>query len=143
MLLEDLTDVDATSPAKLRREYEQYLADTVAEIGVDSVAERTTIDETKLRALQDGAAPEMTVEEAAAILALTDDWPDGETLLLELRDTVMLRMSSAVMDVDALAMAIDVNLGPTEIQQRIEGRHPMTLEEYAAVVHAIAEGQPN
>lgn len=115
----------------------------VEEVGVGTVAERTDIEETTLTALRDGVSPEMTVEEAAAILALRDAWPDADTLLLELRDSMMLRMSSAVMDVDALAMATDLNLGPTEIQQRIEGRHPMTLAEYAAVVYAIADGHPN
>lgn len=141
MLVDDISEVDKTSPAQLRREYEQQLAAAIDEIGFNTVAERTEIDENTLSALQTGESPEITVEEAAAILGLTDAWPDAETLLLELRDSVMLRMSSAVMDVDTLSMAIDSNLGPTELQQRIEGRHPMTLAEYAEVAYAIAEGQ--
>lgn len=141
MFVDDISDVDETSPAQLRREYEQRLLDAIDEIGFDTVAERTEIDENTLSALQERASPEITVEQAAAILGQTDAWPDAETLLLELRDSVMLQMSSAVMDVDTLSVALDANLGPTELQQRIEGRHPMTLAEYAEVAYAIAEGQ--
>lgn len=143
MLLADLDDPGATSAAELRAEYERHLASIVSENGITSVAESTGLDESLLKDLVDGSSPPISVEEAASILACTDSWPDAETVMLELRDTLMLRMSSAVMDVDALSMAIDADLDATAIQQRIEGRHRMTLGEYAQVVHAIAEANPN
>ncbi|MFB6111048.1 MAG: DUF5791 family protein [Halobacteriaceae archaeon] len=110
---------------------------------MDTAAGETSIAEARLRALAAGDRIDLTLEEAAQVLALTDEWPDAETLLIEVRDTLMLRMSSAVLDVDALAAEIDADLGPTALQQRIEGRHPMTLEEYADVVHAIARNGPH
>lgn len=143
MLLADIDDLDATSPAELRAEYERHLASIVSEQGVSSVAESTSLDESTLNDLVDGESPPLSLEEAASILACTDSWPDAETVMLELRDTLMLRMSSAVMDVDALSVAIEADLDATAIQQRIEGRHRMTLGEYAQVVHAIAAANPN
>jgi len=39
-----------------------------------------------------------------------------------------------------LASGIDAQLEPKEIQQKIEGRYPMTLSEYA-VLHSYIESQ--
>lgn len=142
MLLADVDDPEALSDDDLRAEYERHLASIVSERGVASIAASTDIDEKTLRALVDGESPPLSIEEAASILACTESWPDQETIMLELRDSLMLRMSSAVMDVDALSMAIDSDLDATAIQQRIEGRHRMTLAEYAQVVLAIAEARP-
>lgn len=143
MLLADFDDPEGTSAEELRVEYERHLASIVTERGVSSVAQSTAIDEGTLNDLLDGRSPHLSVEEAASIMACTGRWPDAETVMLELRDTLMLRMSSAVMDVDTLSIAIDEDLDPTAIQQRIEGRHRMTLDEYAQVVHAIAEASPD
>jgi len=49
-------------------------------------------------------------------------------------------MSTAVLDVEALAAGIDDAMEPKEIQQKVEGRHPLTLGEYA-VLHAFIEGR--
>lgn len=111
-------------------------------MGVSTALEQTSLDRATLDGLSTGDQPQLTVREAAELLSLSEEWPDGETVMLELQDTLMLRMSSAVMDVDTLSMAIEADLDATAVQQRIEGRHPMTLEEYAQIVHAIAEGRP-
>lgn len=142
MLLADVDEPDATSATELRAEYERHLASIVRERSVSSVAASTGIDESTLNDLLEGRSPSLSVEEAASIMACTEPWPETEAVMLELRDTLMLRMSSAVMDVDSLSMAIEDDLDATAIQQRIEGRHRMTLDEYAKVVHAIAEASP-
>jgi hypothetical protein len=46
------------------------------------------------------------------------------------------------MDVDALASGLDDDMDPKEIQQKIEGRAPMTLAEYARIVRYIQAENP-
>jgi hypothetical protein len=45
-----------------------------------------------------------------------------------------------VLDVEALASGVDDALDPKEIQQKIEGRYPITLDEYA-LLHAYIENR--
>lgn len=138
MLLEEI-DPAATDPDGLRSRYRDDLASIVTDLGVEATAAQTDLSEDRVSALATGEPIEITLEEAASILALTEHWPDAESVLLEARDTLMLRMSNAVVDVDTLAVTMEGPLDSTGVQQRIEGRHPMTLTEYARVVHAIAE----
>jgi hypothetical protein len=49
-------------------------------------------------------------------------------------------MSAAVLDVEAVAAGVGRELEPKEIQQKVEGRHPMTLDEYA-LLHSYIEGE--
>lgn len=143
MLLEPVDDPGDTTPAELRAAFERQLATIISDVGISTAMERTSLDRATLDGLSTGDPPGLTVREAAEILSLSEEWPDADTVMLELQDTLMLRMSSAVMDVDTLSMAVEADLDATAIQQRIEGRHPMTLEEYAQIVHAIAEGRPD
>ena len=62
----------------------------------------------------------------------------ADTILAEVRNHLLLEMSSAMLDVDAVAGGIDADLDPREVQAKIEGRHPMTLAEYARLHHFIA-----
>lgn len=142
MLYEELADPAATSPAELRREYERELASVVESVGAETVAERTDLGRERAESLAAGEGPRVTVEEAAAVLALSDEWPDAETIVLETRDHVMLQMSSAIVDVDALEGALDGDLDARALQQKIEGRQPMTLEEYARIHHHLASENP-
>jgi len=95
-----------------------------------------------LDALAAGESPELTVEEAAGVLGTSDDYPVAEDLLLEVRDHLMLQMSSAVMDVEALASGLDDDYDAKEIQQKLEGRQPMTLAEYARIHRYVAAENP-
>ncbi|WP_458206721.1 DUF5791 family protein [Haladaptatus sp. NG-SE-30] len=115
------------------------LAETVESVGTDDVVEQTALDREMVESIADGDAPETTLEDAAAILATSDDAPPKDDILLEVRDHLLMGMTTALLDVDTLASAIDGDLGPRAIQQKIEGRAPMTLEEYALVHHFIAE----
>lgn len=142
MLADEIQDPEAVTSGEVRAEYEAALASAVEDAGVDEAAAASGVDTAKLDALLAGESPELTLKEAAAVLAVSDDWPDAEGLLLEVRDNLMLQMSSAVMDVDALASGLDGDLDPKEIQQKIEGRQPMTLAEYARIYRHIASENP-
>jgi hypothetical protein len=47
-------------------------------------------------------------------------------------------MTTAVLDVDGLASAIDGAIEPKEIQQKVEGRQPISLREYALLHQELA-----
>ena len=98
------------------------------------------LDEATLQALVDGESPELSLEDATAILSLDTDRPDAETLAAEAREILLMGMSSAVLDVEALASGVDDALEPKEIQQKIEGRYPITLDEYV-LLHAYIENR--
>jgi len=142
VLADEIQDPGDQTPGQVRAEYEAALGRVVEAEGVDSVAAASGVDEAKLTALAGGDPVEITLEEAAGIFAVSDDWPDAESLLLEVRDNLMLQMSSAVMDVEALASGLDDDYDPKEIQQKIEGRQAMTLGEYARIYRHIAAENP-
>jgi hypothetical protein len=142
VLTDEIADPDAVTPEELRAEYLSTLRAVAESVGVDAVAAQSGVAAERLDALVAGESLTFTLEEAAAILATSDDWPGAEDIVLEVRDHVMLQMSSAVMDVDALAAGLDGDLDPKEIQQKIEGRQPMTLAEYARIYRHIASENP-
>lgn len=137
MLLDAIDDPDGLTAAALHDDYLDALADAVTAMGVETAADRTGLDVATLEALVDGDRPSLSLEDACAILGATDEWPDAETVRLEVRDSLMLGMSSAVLDVDALERELDLDLDAKTIQQKIEGRRPMSLHEYAAIALLI------
>ena len=141
MLVDEIADPDAVSPADVRAEYFETLAAIVEAVGVDTAAAET-LEESTLESIVAGDQPELTVEEAAELLALSEEYPDAEAIVLEIRDSVMLGMSSAVMDVDAMEAGLPLDIEARDIQQKIEGRQDMTLAEYAHIAHHIATENP-
>jgi len=129
-----------TTPSELRSAYDDRLRETIADVGPDTVAVETDIDRETLKALQDGDSPELTLEQAAAILALDGTLPDRDAITDEARDLLLMGMSIAVLDVEAIASGIEDRLDPKEIQQKAEGRYPITLDEYA-LLHSYIEGE--
>lgn len=142
MLTEEIADPEATSPAELRTQYLAALTAVTEECGVDAIADETDFSAERVDALLSGDADELTLEEAADLLACSPDYPDAEDYLLEIRDHLMLQMSSAVVDIDSLRRGIETDLDSKELQQKVEGRSAMTLEEYARVTHYLAEENP-
>ena len=142
MLTGEFEDAGEHSPDQLRTAYERLVGDVIREVGVEDVAAETDLDESTLTAVRDGESPELTLEDAAAILALGESYPDAGTLVAEARDILLMGMTTAVMDVDALAAKLGGEMEPKLIQQKIEGRYPITLEEYAQLHHAIGEASP-
>jgi len=139
MLRDEFEAPGQRDPDDLLAAYERVLADTVETVGVDEVAAESGVDEETLRALVAGNSPEVTLEEAAAILAADPDRPDAEFLVADARDILMMGMSVAVLDVDALESGIDGQMEAKEIQQKMEGRFPMTIAEYAVLHQYIEE----
>lgn len=139
---DEIADPEGTTDEAVRADYEATLASVVEMEGVDAVAADSGVDSEVLDALAAGDSPELTVEEAAGILGTSDDYPAAEDLLLEVRDHLMLQMSSAVMDVEALASGLNDDYDAKELQQKLEGRQPMTLAEYARIYRHIASENP-
>ncbi|MEF8781877.1 MAG: DUF5791 family protein [Haloarculaceae archaeon] len=125
---------------ELRAAYDDLLAATIQSAETSTVAGETGIDESTLEALLDSDSPKLSLEDTAAILGTDSDRPDAETILAEARNILLMGMSAAVLDVEAVAAGIDDEMEPKEIQQKIEGRHPMSLDEYA-LLHSYIEGE--
>ncbi|WP_254831132.1 DUF5791 family protein [Haloglomus salinum] len=122
--------------------YERYVAELVAVIeghGVETVAARSGVGTATLRALRDGESPELDHEDAVAILAVDADIDPDTAVQLD-RDALLMGMTNAVLDVEALAAETDGALEGREIQSKVEGRFPMTLREFA-LLHATIQAR--
>jgi hypothetical protein len=138
MLRDAVDSPGERTPEELREIYDELLVETVRTVGPDEVTQAPGVDERQVDALLADESPSLTLEEAAAILAASDDRPDADTIAAEARDILLMGMSMAVLDVEALASGIDDRMDPKEIQQKVEGRYPMALDEYA-VMHSYIE----
>ena len=137
-MLHDAADrVSEPTPSALRTAYEAALRSTIEAVGPEAVANDAAIEADRIEALAAGDSPDLTAEEAAAILAVDPDQPDAEAIVFELRDHLLMGMTTGVLDVDTIAATIDVDLTGQEIQQAIEGRAAMTLEQLAAIQSVI------
>jgi len=142
MFHEHRTDVDGLTPADLRAEYDADLAAAVEHAGGESAAEAAGVDRSTVEALAAGNSPDLPLEAAAAIQALDPDAPSAETMVEMACEHLLLGMTTGVMDVDAVARELAIDLDPKEVQQKIERRAPMSFDEFVHVQHAIAGRQP-
>lgn len=140
MLYDAAENPGELSPAALRAAYFEELAAVVTELGIDTVVGGTGLDRETVDAIADGETPELTVEEAAEILALGESTPSPEDIAWEARDHLLIGMTSAVLDVDTIARESDIELDAKEIQQAIEGRLPTTLAQFAEI-QAFIDGR--
>lgn len=140
MLYDEIEDPESVSPPELRAEYLSELAEVTDELGVDAVAERSGVDRETVEAVAAGEEPTIELADAAAILATDDETPPEDAILLETRDHLLMGMTTAVLDVDTIAADMD-DMDAKQIQQKIEGRAPITLAEYARLHRYIAERQ--
>lgn len=125
------------TPKELREQFETELVAVIESRGVTDVAETSGVDEATLRALLDGDSVELTLEEGAAILAVLEENPDADTIAMLSRDTLLMGMTTAVLDVEAIESGIGGRLEAREIQSKVEGRFPMTLAEFALLQQYI------
>lgn len=135
--------VDAPGEYTPEELYELYVAELVAAIesyGVEEVAERAGVETGTLRALLDGENPELTLEEGASILAVLPETPDAETIAMLSRDALLMGMTTAVLDVEAVESGVGGQLEAREIQSKVEGRFPITLREFA-LLHQYIESK--
>jgi len=128
-------DVDADSTAEATELYAAELRAIVEEVGTVEATAATDLDAAVVETVAGGdveAVGRMHLTEIARILALTDG-RDADAIVADARDELLLAMSTAVTDVERLAVALEAELDPKEIQAKMEGRYPMRLREYAAL----------
>lgn len=141
-MLRELFDEPGTqTPAALQSVYEDHIVAAIQTVGPDTAAAETDVDSEIIEQLLEGESPPITLQEATQLLALDENLPDAAAIEAESRDILLLGMSIAVLDVEAVAKGIDDQLEPKEIQQKAEGRAPMTLAEYALLHSYIASQQ--
>jgi hypothetical protein len=142
MIRDEFPDAGEQTPADLQAAYEETLAAVVETVGLEEVIAETELTEATVEALVGGESPEITVEQAANLFALDPDRPHADHIEAEARDILLLGMTTAVLDVEALSSGIDASMEPKAIQQKVEGRAPMTLDEYATMHQYIDEQSP-
>jgi hypothetical protein len=138
MLHELVADPGSHSGESLYATLVAELADAVERAGTDAVVAGTDLDAETVEALAAGEAPELQIDEAAAVLAVAEDDSADDIVHLS-RDALMMGMSQAVLDVEALAAEAGGTLEPREVQSKLEGRFPMTLREFALLHATIQE----
>jgi hypothetical protein len=137
MLYDEIEDPESTTPAELRAAYLSELAALIDELGAAEVAERSGVARETIDAVAAGEEPAVDLETVAAVLGVADENPPEDDILLETRDDLLMGMTTAVLDVDTIAAEMD-GLDAKQIQQKIEGRAPMTLAEFARLKQFIA-----
>lgn len=137
MFHEIADDPGSRTPAELRELYETELQAVIGTRGVDEVVAESGVEESTVRALESGDSPELTLEEAASILALRANAPDADTIATTSRDALLMGMTTAVLDVEAVESGLGGELEAREIQSKVEGRFPMTLAEFALLQQYI------
>lgn len=137
MLYDAASEPAAGTVSALRAAYDEQLAAVLESIDVETAAAETGIASETLAAIAAGESPKVTVREAAAVLALDPERPDAEAIVFELRDHLLMGMTTGVLDVDTIASRISVDLTGQEVQQALEGRTEMTLDHLAAIQHVI------
>lgn len=141
MLHEAVDDPAGADADAVLAAYRRELSAAVDEGGADAVAEATPLDADTLAAVADGEAVELTLAQAAAILATSQEAPGSDVIVAEVRDHLMLGMTTGILDVDTVAAEIDADLTGKEVQQALEGRTPVTLSRLAALQSFIAAQQ--
>ena len=137
MLHELVSDPGELTSSELYDRYVAELRAVIDEHGLETVAETSDTDRETLEELSEGDKPDLTLEESASILALSDGAPDGETIATIARDELLMGMTTAVLDVEAIESGLGGTLEAREIQSKVEGRYPMTLREFALLYQYI------
>lgn len=140
MLYDAAENPEELSPAELRSAYDAELVDAIESAGRERAAVADAIDDETIDALLAGESPPLTLSQAAAVLAAADEHLAAEAVVGEVRDHLLMGMTTAVLDVDAVAAGAEVAMTGQEIQQSIEGRRPFDLDDLAAI-HAYLARQ--
>ena len=130
-------DPGSLAPEELLELYEAELVGVIEEHGVAEVAGSSGVDESTLQALESGDSPELNLEEASAVMAVAEGTADAETIATVSRDALLMGMTTAVLDVEAVESGIGGSLEAREIQSKVEGRFPLTLGEFALLQQYI------
>jgi len=122
--------------ASLLAAFETMVSEAASEVGRGVLTDEAELSEGVADAVVDGDAANVTVADAAAVLAVTRE-RDADTMVAELRDHLLIGMATAVLDVDTLAVEIAADLTGQEVQQALEGRTAMTLGQLAEIMAVI------
>lgn len=137
-MLQTIVDRPAErGPASLYDAYLAALRDAVETVDRDDVVAAGGIDADRVDALLAGDDVDLSLSEAAAIVAATGDGFDADAVAAESRDELLMGMTTAVLDVDTVAANVE-DVTAKGVQQRLEGRAAMTLEEFARLHAFIA-----
>jgi hypothetical protein len=139
-MLHDIDDAGDLEAGELRARYDERLRTVIESHGVETVREETGVE--SVETLSEGESPAMTLEDAAAVLALDPNEPDADAIVTEMRDHLLMGMTTAVLDVEAVESGINGSFDAREIQQKIEGRLPMDLDELAMIHGYIEQRKP-
>lgn len=139
-MFHEVADAGELAPDELRARYDEQLTEVVEAYGVDNVVETAGVERERVEALAADESPTLTLEESARILAVADDEPSAEDIVAETRDHLLMGMTIGVLDVEAVESGIDGSFDAREIQQKIEGRLRMTLDELAQL-HSYIDGR--
>lgn len=131
MSLLDLDISPGNSPDALYQRYLEELRSILQAVDAENRATETQLDDAVVDALVQGDDVSVTLSEVVEIWALQTDAAEPDQLLSETRHDLMLSMSTAITNIDAIAGDLDADLSPNEIQAKLEGRLPMTLYEFA------------
>jgi hypothetical protein len=131
---------DAVAPSALLTAFEAMLNEAIDALD-RADGEEIPPDPATIEAIDDDDAASLTVEEAAAVLAAAGG-READVLVAELRDHLLMGMATAVIDVDTIAASIDADLTGQEVQQVLEGRAAMTLDQLAEVMAVIETRKP-
>ncbi|ELZ07430.1 DUF5791 family protein [Natrialba aegyptia] len=130
------------TPADLRAEYAADLASIVDRHGADELADETDLDRETLANLGHETVGSLSLEDAAEIQARAESAPDADTVVTMACEHLLLGMSTAVLDVDAVESELELELDAKEIQQKLERRAPMSFEEYVHLQFVIVDAAP-
>jgi len=138
-------DPGERTPEGLLALYADALSGAVEATGVAAIAAETGLAEPTVEAVaaaegDASAVADLALEDAAAVLAVAEDAPDPDDIVALSLDALLMGMTNAVLDVEAVEAGIDGRMEPRTIQQKVEGRHPITLEEYA-LLHSFIAGR--
>lgn len=137
MLHNAAESVSEYSPSTLLAGYFSQLRETIDAVGAERVATETGLAADRIDAIANGDQPSLTAEEAASILATAASTPDADAIVFELRDHLLMGMTTAVLDVDTIAATAETDLTGQEVQQAIEGRTELPLRQLAAIQSVI------
>jgi hypothetical protein len=141
-MFHEVADAGALAPDEVRARYDEQLRAAIDERGVGGVADASGVPRETIDALEAGESPDLTLEDGASVLGARESEPDADAIVAETRDHLLMGMSTAVLDVEAVESGIDGALDAREIQQKIEGRLPMTLDELATIHGYIDDRKP-
>lgn len=130
----------ARSPQAVVDHVVSLLNEVIRSRELAALGESIPMSQQRLETIREGENPDLSMREVAAILGVREDAPEGVVVREEFRDSLVVWMSEAVLDVEAVAASVG-GTDPATLRDRIDGIEPFALQEYAAVVAVVETGR--